>query len=99
MPCGSPRAASWERAGMAAVATERPKSPIGRYITRKAKFRHDAAPSPWLVASMVLTRMLICTAASAIVPGPISTRTSRSRESRQSMRGRKRNPSRRRPGH
>ena len=49
---------------------------------RNAKLSQEAAPSPWLVASMVLTRTLTCTAARAIVPGIMTARISRSAGSR-----------------
>ena len=99
MPARSSRAAALDIVGIAAVAIDRPKSPIGRYMMRNAKLSQEAAPSPWLVASMVLIRTLICTAARAIVPGIIRARISRSAASRGSISGRNRNPSRRRTGH
>ena len=78
---------------------ETPKSPIGRYISRKAYDSHETAPVPWLVASSVLTKRLTCVAASPMVPGPISRSTRRSPGSRKSRTKRYRNPSRHSGGH
>ena len=74
-PCALVGAACRARSGSAAVATDTPMMPIGRYISRNAYESADTAPSV-PVASTVLTNRLICAAATPMVPGPISTSTS-----------------------
>ena len=76
-------AACRARSGIVAVATDTPKIPIGRYISRNA-YRSAAGTPSTAVASDVLTSRLICAAATPIVPGPIRKSTSRNAGSRGS---------------